>query len=245
VLLPVSSDINNDFGKTGHLNVAAKLYVLYRDTDIDLMYLGNGSKTPRFGFDFSRNLGTNMEIHGEWAHISDSQKQVVNAVGQTSLQQANASSYLLGLRYLTEKDTTYIAEYYHNGPGFSDNEATGFYQFVDNAVAQYQATGNASLLQRAQSLSQSTYSRPNTMRNYLYFRVSQKDAFGIVYFSPAVTLMANLNDKSFSLTPELLYTGINNLELRLRLYLLNGSRVSDFGAKQNSSRLELYGRYYF
>ncbi|HUW29305.1 MAG TPA: hypothetical protein VMV97_11925 [Sulfuriferula sp.] len=245
VLLPVSSDVNNDFGKTGHVNVAAKLYFLYRDTDIDLMYLGNGSKTPRFGFDFSRNLGTNMEIHGEWAHISDSQKQVVNAAGQTSLQLANISSYLLGLRYLTEKDTTYIAEYYHNGPGFSDNEATGFYQFVDNAVAQYQTTGNASLLQRAQSLSQGAYGRPNTMQNYLYFRVSQKDAFGIVYFSPAVTLMANLNDKSFSVTPELLYTGINNLELRLRLYLLNGSRVSDFGAKQNSSRLELYARRYF
>lgn len=245
LLLPVSSDVNSDFGKPGHVNVAGKLYFLYRDTDIDLVYLGNGSKTPRFGFDFSRNLGSNMEIHGEWAHISDSQKQVVNAASQVSLQQENVESYLIGMRYLTEGQTTYIAEYYHNGPGFSDQEATSFYRFADNAVAQYQATGNAALLQRAQSLSQSAYGGPNPMRSYLYFRASQQDAFGIVYFTPAVTLMANLEDKSFSLTPELLYTGINNLELRARVYLLNGGRTSDFGSKQNTSKFEVYARYYF
>jgi len=186
-----------------------------------------------------------MEIHGEWGYISDSQRQVVNAAGQISSQQADVESYLIGLRYLTEGQATYLAEYYHNGPGFSDQETTSFYRFADNAVAQYQSTGNASLLQRAQALSQSAYGGPNPMRNYLYFRASQQDAFGIVYFTPAITLMANLNDKSFSLTPELLYTGINNLELRLRAYLLNGNRSSDFGAKQNSSRLEAYARYYF
>lgn len=243
--VPHASDINSDFGKPGHVNVAGKLYFLYRDTDIDLVYLGNGSKAPRFGFDFSRNLGSNMEIHGEWAHISDSQKQVVNAAGQVSSQQENVESYLIGMRYLTEGQTTYIAEYYHNGPGFSEKEATSFYRFTDTAVAQYQATGDAALLRRAQSLSQSAYGGPNPMRSYLYFRASQQDAFGIVYFTPAVTLMANLNDESFSLTPELFYTGISNLELRVRVYLLNGGRTSDFGSKQNTSKFEVYARYYF
>ena len=245
VLLPVSSDVNSDFGKPDHVNVAGKLYFLYRDTDIDVLYLGNGSKGSRFGFDFSRNLGSNMEVHGEWAHISDAVKAVVNAAGQVSLPQDNVESYLLGMRYLTEGQTTYIAEYYHNGPGFSEAETASFYHFADNAVAQYQATGNDELLQRAQFMSQGAYGGPNPMRNYLYFRASQQDAFGIVYFIPAVTLMANLGDQSFSLTPELLYTGINNLELRARVYLLHGDRLSDFGSKQNTSKLEVYARYYF
>lgn len=245
LLLPVSSNVNSDFGKPDHINIAGKLYFLYRDTDIDLVYLSNGSKGSRFGFDFSRNLGSSVEIHGEWAHISDSQKQVVTTAGQVSLQQENVESYLLGMRYLTEGQTTYIAEYYHNGPGFSYSETTSFYSFADNAVAQYQSTGNTSLLQKAQSLSQSAYGGPNPKRNYLYFRASQQDALGIVYFTPAITLMANLNDKSYTLTPELLYTGINNLELRARVYLLHGDRLSDFGAKQNTSKFEVYGRYYF
>lgn len=65
VLLPVQKNVNSDFGATGHLNPAAKLYLLYRDTDIDLAWQGKGSRPGRFGMDFSRNLATNFEIHGE------------------------------------------------------------------------------------------------------------------------------------------------------------------------------------
>ena len=57
--------------------------------------------------------------------------------------------------------------------------------------------------------------------------------------------MLNLQDRSYQLTPELLYTGAKNLELRLRLFLLHGSKGSDFGEKQNSSKLEAYARLYF
>jgi hypothetical protein len=245
VLMPVGADVNNDFGKPGYLNAAAKLYVLYRDTDIDLVYLAKGSKTPRFGFDFSRNVGSNMEVHGEWAHIDDASRQVVNASGQVVSQVSNVQSWLLGLRYLTEGQTTWIAEYYHNGPGFSEQQAQAFYGFVDRAVAQYRSIGNATLLQRAQALSQGAYGGPSPLRNYLYVRASQQDALGIVYFTPAITLMADVDDHSFSLTPELLYTGFNNWELRARLYLLHGDRLSDFGSKQNTAKFEMYARYYF
>ena len=57
--------------------------------------------------------------------------------------------------------------------------------------------------------------------------------------------MMNLQDRSFQLTPELDYTGINNLELRLRLFLLNGGSSTDFDEKQMPRRLEAYAKYYF
>ncbi len=57
--------------------------------------------------------------------------------------------------------------------------------------------------------------------------------------------MMNLQDRSYQITPELQYSGINNLELRLRLFLLRGGSSTDFGEKQNSRKLELYARYYF
>ena len=81
--------------------------------------------------------------------------------------------------------------------------------------------------------------------DYLYFRAQQKDALGIVYFQPAITAMMNLQDRSYQVTPELLYTGIKNLELRLRLFLLHGGSGTDFGEKQDSRKLEFYARYYF
>lgn len=42
-----------------------------------------------------------------------------------------------------------------------------------------------------------------------------------------------------------MYTGINNLELRARLYLLQGGAGTDFGEKANSRKVEVYARYYF
>jgi hypothetical protein len=54
-----------------------------------------------------------------------------------------------------------------------------------------------------------------------------------------------MNDKSFSLSPELLYTGITNLELRLKASFLSGQRLSEYGEKQNDYRVEARVRYYF
>jgi hypothetical protein len=245
VLLPVSNHVNSDFGAAGHLNPAAKLYLLYRDTDIDFAWQGQGSRPGRFGMDFSRNLATNFEIHGEWARILQFAKPVTDSTGRVATEVGNATSYLLGLRYLTEKDTTYIAEYYRNGTGYSDQEARQFYQLVDTAVAQLQQTGSSVLLPKALSLGQGSYGRPNPGQDYLYFRAQQKDALGIVYFQPSITAMMNWQDRSYQVTPELLYTGVKNLDLRLRLFMLHGASLTDFGEKQNSRKLEFYARYYF
>ena len=108
VLLPVGEDLNSDFGASGHLNPAAKLYLLYRDTDIDFAWQGKGSRPARFGMDFSRNVTSNFEIHGEWARIRQFARPVTDDLGRVTTEVGNATSYLLGLRYLTAGDTTYI-----------------------------------------------------------------------------------------------------------------------------------------
>ena len=244
VLLPVSAQINSDFGQPDHLNAAAKLYLLYRDTDIDFTWLGRGSRAPRFGVDFSRNLSTALEIHGEWAKIRDFELRSVAPSGAITTERRNVTSYLLGLRYLTERDTTYILEYYRNGTGYTDNQTRDFYQLIDNGLAQFQAAGTDPLLAKARQISPS-YARANPGERYLYLRASQKEPFDIVYFTPSITLIANLDDRSYSLTPELLYTGVTNLDLRLRASWLSGKTGSEFGEKQNVRRLELVARYYF
>jgi hypothetical protein len=245
VLIPVSKRMNSDLGATGHLNPAFKLYALYRDTDLDFAWQGRGSRPARYGMDFSRNLTSNFEIHGEWARILQFAKPVTDANGHANTEIENATSYLLGLRYLTQSNTTYLAEYYRNGTGYSETEADQFYQLVDTTFTQLQQTGSSPLLQSALRLGQGSYGRPFAGEDYLYFRAQQQDALGIVYLQPAVSAMLNLDDHSFQVTPELLYTGIKNVELRLRLYLLHGDSSTDFGEKASSRKLELYARYYF
>jgi hypothetical protein len=46
-------------------------------------------------------------------------------------------------------------------------------------------------------------------------------------------------------TPEVSYTGITNLELRLKAAYLAGERLSGYGEKQNDYRVEFRARYYF
>ncbi len=245
VLLPVRQDVNEDFGAGDNVNLAAKLYLLFFDTDIDfLAYTGN-SRTSRFGLDFSRNITTNFEVHGEAAYVSNLEKTILAEDGRRSRESADAASYLAGIRYLNARDLTTIIEYYHNGSGFSEEEMNRFFDLVADAEGQRVATGVDDLLREAAQLGSQGYAQPNPGKSYLYARFSQKEPFDILYFIPALTTIVNLDDQSFSLTPELIYTGFTNWELRLQFTLLQGDDASEFGEKQNSNRLELRARYYF
>jgi len=65
------------------------------------------------------------------------------------------------------------------------------------------------------------------------------------YFTPAVTAIVNVKDGSYSLVPELLYTGITNLELRLRVALTQGDAFTEYGEKVVGTRVELRVRFFF
>lgn len=150
---------------------------------------------------------------------------------------------MLGIRYLSEKDTTYILEYYHNGTGFSRDEMNDLFSFINSGYASFQLSGSDTLLRKALDLTEGGYGRVNPMKDYLYLRISQKEPFDILYFTPTVTWIVNLNDKSFSVAPELSYTAITNLELRLKAIFLSGTRNSEFGEKQNNYNVEFRTRY--
>jgi hypothetical protein len=244
-LVPVYGDMNKDFGEERHLNFASKFYFLFLDTDIDFMFLAGGSKPARYGMDFSRNLTSNFEMHGELAWIRDFEKSVVDRDGNLLETQPDAWSYLVGFRYLTALDTTYIFEYYRNGTGFTEGEMTDYFSLVDKGYNAFLSTGKDTLLKKAQKVTEGRYGRPNPMTDYLYLRISQKEPFDILYFTPAITMILNADDRSFSISPELLYTGITNLELRLKGIVLRGDESSEFGEKQNDFRIELRARYYF
>jgi hypothetical protein len=245
VIFPVYKDINDDIGTVNRLNFAGKLYLLFYDTDIDLMAMTGGSRTSRVGMDFSKNITTNLEVHGEFAFINNQRKKVIDSQGVISESKFDAKSYLLGIRYLTASDTTFIFEYYRNGTGFTHLEMKDYLTFIDKGYDLFLVAGNDSLLKKATSVTEGNYGRSNPSKDYLYLRISQKEPFNILYFTPAITGIMNVSDRSLSISPELLYTGIKNLEIRLKAIGLFGGRGTDFGEKPNDYRLELRVRYYF
>ena len=244
-LIPVYKYVNAKFGEPRRTNFAAKLYLLLYDTDIDLMVLTGSSRTTRYGFDFSKNLTTNLEFHGEFAVVNNLDTMAINANGQGSTTQSDAVSYLLGLRYLSEKETTYILEYYRNGGGLSRAQIKDFVTFVDRSYRTFKNTGNDSGLLRASALLDGPYGRPNPARHYLYFHASQKEPFDILYFTPAITSIMNLTDASLTVIPEIAYSPMTNLELRFRTPVLLGKKGTEYGEKQNDYRVEFRIRYHF
>lgn len=91
----MSRDLNRDFGAADNLNLAAKLYLLYRDTDINLLgYTGN-SRSTRFGVAAARNLRPQLAIHGELAHVPRQSFPLLEDDGTVRAQTTAATSYLL------------------------------------------------------------------------------------------------------------------------------------------------------
>jgi hypothetical protein len=243
VVIPVSRSVNSAFSGKDGLNFAGKIYLLFLDTDIDLLMLAGGSQRARFGLDFSRNLRSNWEVHGEIAVIKDAEKTAFGDDGLIRKVSVGATSSLLGLRYLSEAETTTILEYHHSGTGYGSPDMAAFYSFVDLAYERYLSSGDDSRLKEAAGLS--SFSGFTPMTDYLFLRIMQKDPFGILYLNPAATVIFNLTDQSASWAPELTYNGVTNLELRLKASVQTGGIGDEFKEKRNRLRLELRARYFF
>jgi hypothetical protein len=234
--------LNQDFGAERDLNPAAKLYLLAWDTDIDFLWRGKGARPESYGVDFSRNVTPALEVHGEWARFRDAPRNTVSGSGVTQQSESDATSWLLGLRYLTQSEVTWIVEYYRNGQGYDADELDDYYTFLETALAD----GAAPMLEeKARRAAQSGYGRPNPGKDYLYVKASVNEPFGWVYGAASLTAMTNIKDRSWQLTPEVSYTGFNNVEIRARAFFLHGASHTEFGEKPASRRVEVYARFFF
>jgi hypothetical protein len=245
VLLPVFGDLNQSFGERGHLNVAGKLYLLLLDTDIDVMFLTGGSRPARVGMDFSRNLLSNLEVHGEVTRVLDGLTAVLEPAGTLVQREQPTTSFVMGLRYLTEANTTFIVDYFRNGTGYAPAEMETYFSLVNQGYESWTVSGDQRVLTLASRATEAGYGRVNPMRNYVYGRVNQPDALDVLYLTIGASAIVAVDDGSYSLLPEVLYKPTENLELRWIANIQRGGSQTEFGEKPADVRLELRARYYF
>ena len=245
-VLPVINDwANPELGQDGDTSYALKLYLLWRDTDFDFIYFDGPGQPRSFGFDFAKNLAENIEIHGELAFRKDAGRTVIDEAGTATMLEEGQLSYLLGLRYLNAVETTFIAEYYHNGAGYSRSELDDFFFYQESAYNQWLATGNTASMDRANQLTRPYYSQRNFGRNYFYLKIVQKEPFTILYFNPWLAAIVNLQDFSFNLQPGITWAPVTDFELGLRISIPIGSANTEFGEKQDAFRPELRVIFFF
>lgn len=240
LIIPVSEDINDDFGKTEDTNFGLKVYLLHNDTDFDFYLLNGDSRGDRIGFDFSTNINPELEWHGELAYLSDQTITRINDSNQLVQNQLDYLQSLIGIRYLTDSEITWIVEYFYNEGGYSQTELDRFY-----TLANADPVTQTALYNIAVSAQATGFGKPNPGKNYLYLRASKKDFFDIIYVTAAFSSIINTDDNSYSLIPEIIYTGVNDLEIRGRLFWLGGDNHTEFGEKSSDNKLELRLSYSF
>jgi hypothetical protein len=245
VLLPAFGDLNQSFGERGHLNVAGKVYLLLLDTDIDVMFLSGGSRPARFGMDFSRNLRSNFEVHSEVSRVPNGVTAVLEPAGTLMPRPQPATNLVMGFRYLTEANTTYIVDYYRNGTGYAPSDVETYFELIERGYESWAVSGDQRSLTLARQATEAGYGRMNPMRNYMYGRVTQPDVFDVLYLTLGASTIVNLDDGSYSLLPEMQYKPTGNLELRWVANIQRGKVRTEFGEKPADVRLELRVRYYF
>ncbi|MGD9123587.1 MAG: hypothetical protein PVG60_00765 [Desulfarculaceae bacterium] len=236
---------NTSLGRSGDVNYAFKLYLLWHDTDLDFIYFGGPNQPESLGFDFAKNLAENFEVHGEVGYRLDVARTVLDSGGQATVSRRNQLSCLLGIRYLNAVETTFIAEYYHNGAGYDGGEVDDFFAYQDWAFQRWLSTGDTSYMERADAVTRPYYRQRNFGQDYFYLKITQKEPFDILYFSPWLAVILNLQDQSFNLQPGMTYTPVTNLEFNFRVGIPIGPAGTEFGEKPDSVRPEVWIRYYF
>lgn len=240
IVIPPEELINSKYGEVKNTDFAFRLYFLLWDTDIDLMMYYSRVNPKRFGFDFSRNIYENLEVHGEFSY-NNSVPQYSIEQGIVKSEPVNEYSYLIGLRYLGKTNTTIIAEYYHSGAGLTKEEYKSYNYFLEYGFA----SGSQEIIKQALLNSQSYFRNNTLMRDYLYLKVSQPEPFDWLYFTPSLFTIYNLNDNSYQLSITLSYKPVTNIEFILWPSFLFGDDNSEFGSRQVKQKTEFWARVYF
>ncbi len=244
VIMPVNRDLNHEIGSKDELIWGAKFYFFTFDTDIDFMFLISENMNNNFGFDFSKNLSASFEIHGDAAIVKDYNKNIIDEYGNISTSEYTAYNFLLGVRYLSNQDTTYILEYYRNDQGYSSKEYENYLTFIESGYDQYLSTSSKAAILKSKTMA-TWYNQQAVMKDYLYLKISQKEPFDILYFVPGITFIYNLNDQSASITPYMTYSPLTNLTLEIKTGFLFGGDKTEYGEKINKAKIELSMQYYF
>jgi len=119
IYLRTTKDFNKDLYTDSSNILALKTYLLYKDIDIDFIYTYNDKQTNKLGVDFSTNLETNFEIHGEYGRFDN-----------------GFYSSLLGFKYLTENELTILSEYYYQSETQSKNTPFWDKKYLINSFTQ-------------------------------------------------------------------------------------------------------------
>jgi hypothetical protein len=241
VFLPVYNMINKDYPPDKSYAGIAQFYMLLANTDIDVYIFGDSKRNWKTGLDFSRNIIPDLEVHGEWAYIRNSNSTVFSDESTSVNRVHPANNLVAGTRYLAPFNTTFILEYLHLGSGHTLDEMGGYWGALNYAVAAKNPQRNQSVLKANATYFSSQF----IATDYVFFKASYPDPFNFVYFTPSIYTIANTLDHSMMAGIEMTYSRSRNLLFTGRYVVFLGKNESEYGLRPAQHRLELRAKWAF
>ena len=223
VYLPIREDLNDDYqsGVEDDDIWGLKLYGLVGTTDLDIYAVNwDQEKVSQWGIDFATNLSVNFEVHGEYV--------------RSKYEDFNQNESLLGLRYLTDTDVTWIAEVYSDSEGFTKEESEALYENIENSTG-IKALPYLSQIQQKKTINQ----------NYAYLKVSVKEPFNLLYFTPSISWLGNLDDQSSNVSTQLSYNPADNWTMLFTWQQMRGDQYTQYGENVVQDKLALLTSFSF
>ena len=83
------------------------------------------------------------------------------------------------------------------------------------------------------------------MQDYLSLEISQPELFDMLYFSPLIYTIYNLQDRSYIIGAPMTYSPVTNFSMIFWPTLISGKNDSEFGSKSMQLKFDLWMRFYF
>jgi hypothetical protein len=241
-LLPVYAIVNQNYLPDSSIAGLAQLYMLVKNTDIDLYFFADNRQDIKTGFDLSRNVTPDWEVHGEWAYVNNSSSTVFSNESTMVHLSHPANNLVVGTRYLAPFNTTFILEYLHIGSGYTQDEMHSYWKSVNSATA----SANP---QRIQSVLQATSNYFNSQfitTDYVFLKASHPDPFNFVYFTPSIYAVVNILDRSMMAGLEMTYSRSRNLLFTGRYITFIGNSESEYGGSKSAQhRIDVRAKWSF
>ena len=258
LIFPVQENVNETFGQpkdfqehvsetsgqSKHWNLAGKLSLLFWNTEIDFCFLKGESRPDRYGFGFSRNLDTNLEIYGDFWMIPEYEKVFLDNSGPTPLSSTEYAAFgnLVGFCYNRGEDIRYIVEYYRNKAGYTPEEMKNYYAYLHEMNDPNQENVDRTYIR---NITEYYYHRPDLMQEYVFAKIIKNEPLEIQRLTFSVAGILNIQDKSYSISPEFHYKSRPSLNIKLKGTVNKGEPLTEFGERANDWKVEISLAYFF
>jgi len=237
---------NEKFSLNDH-RLAFRFYKNFWGLDLSLISLFNRDETPIWASNFSYVIGDRLEIHGEVSAQKGSYQNYHQAINEpNALYQEDPlhqlkkndnrlfNQYLVGFNYTFPKNINWILEYYHQDQGYSKSE---WEKVIDHAkfAGSYFETPFGELAKGNLLWSLNVLSSKGAMRDYVMNYVNVPVLNNLEFKS---TVLANLNDGSMVVIPQIDFTLKNSFTFYGRSFIFEGKKTSEFGELFRSFSIE-------